>query len=117
MQANLNKTVQIEAENAWCYHLKTEKSAVDPRDPKHPRVKTRIMVLEPDNYKKYFQCSVDDQIGFLKTMGIENVELVHDPTIESYVRIEVEKSAEQKLHEEKKMQLASAMRKRKPSEK
>jgi hypothetical protein len=75
------------------------------------------MVLDPDNYKKYFQCSTEENIGYLRAMGIENVELVHDPTIEKYVRIEFEKSPEQQFVEAKKTQLKSSMAKRKPSEK
>ena len=101
MQANLNKTVTIEAENAWCYHLKVEKRTVDPRDPTHPRVRQLIRVLDPDNYKRYFQCSVADNIEYLKVMGWENVELIHDPTIERYVKIEFPATPEHELREEK----------------
>ena len=118
MQANLNKTIAIEAENAWCYHLKAEKRIINPRDPTHPIIRQRLLVLSPDNYKKYFQCSITDQIGYLKAMGLENVELVHDPTLERTVRIEFPKSAEQ-IRLEKKVETKikrTTIRSRKPSE-
>jgi len=118
MQANLNKTIAIKAEDVWCYHLKVESRAVDPRDPTHPRINRRILILSPDNYKKYFQCSVTEQIGYLKAMGLENVELVHDPTLERTVRIEFPKSAEQ-IRLEKKVETKikrTTIRSRKPSE-
>ena len=39
------------------------------------------MVLRAIDYKKYFECSVKDQIENQKTMNFEGFELVHDPSL------------------------------------
>jgi hypothetical protein len=101
MQANLNKNVQIEEENRHAYHLKVESVTIDPRDAKHPIVRRRILVLRPIDYKKYFECSIDEQIGYLKAMGLENVELVHDPSIERIEKIVFPKTEEEKYRKER----------------
>jgi hypothetical protein len=81
MSANMNPDVLIKTRDAMAYHLKVESRAINPRDPTHPVIRRRIIVLRPIDYEKYFQCSTEDQIGYLKTMGLENVELVHDPCL------------------------------------
>ena len=57
--------------------------------------------MRPIDYKKYFECSVKDQIEYLKTMNIQNAELVHDPSIEHIERIEIAPSAEQIQHDKR----------------
>lgn len=109
MQANLNKSVQIESENAGAYHLKVESVAINPRDPTHPIVKRRILVLRPIDYKKYFECSVDEQVGYLRAMGLENVELVHDPSIERIEKIVFPPTEEEKHLVEKQTKVISPM--------
>jgi hypothetical protein len=99
MKANLSKSVEILEENRHCYHLMVESRAVDPRNPTHPIVKRRLLVLRPIDYKKYFQCSTTDQIGYLKAMNLENCELVHDPSYETVEKIEPIKSAEHLMKE------------------
>ncbi len=105
MEANLNNSVLIKVRDAWCYHLKTEKRIILPNDPTHPIVRQRIMVLLPELYDRYFNCSVDDQIGYLKAMALSNVELVHDPEQntmelnEEIKRFQPKPSLEQKLRE------------------
>lgn len=94
MEANLKSSVTIEEENSHCYHIEAESRAVDPRDPTHPIVRRRVICLRPIDYKKYFMCSTEDQIGYLKAMGLENVELVHDPSIEKSVPVIPKKTAE-----------------------
>ena len=83
MTANMDENVIIKLRDAMAYHLKVESRAINPNDPTHPVIRRRIMVLRPIDYQKYFQCSTDDQIGYLKAMAIENVKLVHDPCLNS----------------------------------
>lgn len=59
------------------------------------------MVLRPIDYKKYFECSAKDQVEYLKVMNIQNAELVHDPSIEEYVKVEAAPSAEQVQHDKR----------------
>lgn len=46
-------------------------------------------MLEPANYNKYFgpRVSIAQQIENKKTMGIDNVELIHDPTMDTTEKI------------------------------
>lgn len=103
MKANLDKSVEILDENRHCYHLRVESRAVDPRDARHPIVNTRILCLRPIDYKKYFECSAEDQIGYLKAMNLENCELVHDPSIEVIEKIEPIRSAEELYRDARKV--------------
>jgi|WetSurMetagenome_2_1015567.scaffolds.fasta_scaffold00103_42 hypothetical protein len=97
MKANLDNTVEIEVENRLCYHLRVESRAVHPARPLDPVIRKRILCLRQIDYKKYFQCSAEDQVGYLKAMNIRNCELVHDPSLEDSVRIERPKSAEEEF--------------------
>jgi hypothetical protein len=117
MQANLNKSVQILDDDKFCYHLKVESVVINPNDPKHPIVKRRMLILGPLQYKRYFGGSVDEQIGYLKAMGLENVELVHDPSLEQTVIIEREPSAEEKFIIAKRTGIVTPMRDWKKKEK
>jgi hypothetical protein len=102
-RANLDPTVTIEPENRHCYHLRVETRIIDPRDRTHPIVKKRILCLRPIDYKKYFECSARDAAEYLKVMNIENCELVHDPTREELIKVEIPKSAEEEFLITKKM--------------
>jgi hypothetical protein len=88
--ANMNNKFMILKRDAFCYHLSCEKRAIDPRNPTFPIIKKRILVLEPANYNKYFgpRVSIEQQIENKKTMGIHNVELIHDPTLLSKEQLE-----------------------------
>lgn len=109
MYANLKRSVIIEDENRYCYHLQVESRAINPRDPTHPIVNRRILCLRVIDYKKYFGGPVEEQIGYLKAMGLENVELVHDPTLEEVVRIETKPSAEERAIIEKRTKIVSPL--------
>lgn len=103
MQANIDPTVTIDESDRYCYHLRMEKIAVDPRDPLHPIVRKLIRVFRPIDYKKYFQCPIAEQIEFLKTMNFQNAELVHDPTKEEVVKIERVVSPEEEHRDARKI--------------
>lgn len=109
MNANLKPTVQIEEENQGCYHVQAEKVIPNPRDPKHPIVRRKLLVFRTVDYKKYFMCSEKENIEYLKTMNYEAAELVHDPTLEETRVVEFPKSAEQEYREAQKTAIYSPM--------
>ena len=134
MKGNINTTVEIKEEDRYFYNVLMEKRIVDPRDPLHPIVRQYLKVFRIKDYEKYFKCSQEDQIGFLKAMNYQAAELVHDPTYKPVLRIEPidikvipppkaeappvrEKSAEQVFIEERKATIISPMdvKIRKPS--
>lgn len=115
MQANLNSRITIKDEDAFCYHIKCRTVIVNPKDQRHPIERPRMLILEPDNYNRYFGKNIPEKQREenAKTMNIENLELVHDPTIERTARVEIPKSAEQQFLENKKATIKSPMKGRK----
>lgn len=101
MYGNINKNVEIKEEDRYFYNVLMEKRIVNPRDPLNPIVRKYLKVFRTVDYKKYFQCSQEDQIGFLKTMNYQAAELVHDPTIAPALRVVAGKSAEEIFKENK----------------
>jgi hypothetical protein len=81
MKGNINKNVEIKESDRYFYNVLMEKRIVNPRDPLHPIVRTYLKVFRNVDYKKYFECSQDQQIEYLKAMNYQAAELVHDPTI------------------------------------
>lgn len=80
MPGNIRPEHEIQTRNAGCFHVFARKVLVNPMDPKHPIIRTKLLVFRPEDYKKYFQCSDVENIEYLKTMNFEGAELVHDPT-------------------------------------
>jgi hypothetical protein len=109
MFGNINKNVEIKEEDRYFHNVLMEKIIINPKDPLHPIVRKYVKVFRAIDYKKYFQCSQEDQIGFLKAMNYQTAELVHDPTIDDFVRPAIEKSFEQKFVELKKTNLTRQM--------
>lgn len=56
------------------------------RDPKNPIRITSLKVWRYEDFKKYFiDPSPERQIQFRKAMNFDEIEVVHDPTIESKI--------------------------------
>jgi hypothetical protein len=54
---------------------------INPTDPKHPVTETKVIPFRSVDFKKWFQCSTEKQIHYLKIMNADSAEIVHDPTI------------------------------------
>jgi hypothetical protein len=97
IDGNVDKTHKVPRENLNCYWIYTEKRLIDPRQPAFPIIRSRMVCFEPYSYKAYFQCSVDNQIGFMQAMGFSACSLVWDPTLagakELHEQVDAEKRA------------------------
>jgi hypothetical protein len=81
MKGNVNNKVEIKEEDRYFYNVLMEKRIINPSDSLNPIVRKYVKVFRAVDYKKYFQCSQDDQIGILKSMNYQAAELIHDPTL------------------------------------
>ena len=109
MFGNIKKTVEIKDEDQYYYNVLMEKRIINPRDPLNPIVRQYLKVFRIVDYKKYFQCSQEEQIGYLKAMNYQGAELVHDPTFSAVVRPKPLVSTEQAFKEEKQASVISPM--------
>lgn len=103
MKGNVNKNVEINEEDRYFHNVLMEKIIVNPLDPLHPIVRKYLKVFRAIDYKKYFQCPVEEQIGYLKAANYQNAELVHDPTLEKIEIPEPLSSFEEKFRMDKKV--------------
>jgi hypothetical protein len=103
MRANLNPDVIIKTRDRYLYHLKCQQVIINPRDPQHPIIRQRMMILDFDNFDRYFGKKVSEaqKIENAKTMAVEGIEIVHDPSREQTVRVEIPESAELKFRKGK----------------
>ena len=109
MKANLNLKVEIDERDRYYYILKAKRILINPTQPTHPIIKDHMLVLKPIDYERFFKCSIEKQIAFLKNMSVEDVELVHDPTLEGE-KPTVVKTAEVKQKELRKERNVNAGR-------
>lgn len=59
---------------------------MDNRDPKNPVRQTWLKVWRYEDFKKYFlDASPERQIKNRQAMNVDEIEIVHDPTIESKI--------------------------------
>jgi len=57
---------------------------IDPTDPTHPHTSRVVKSFRNVDYRKYFDCPQDRQTKFLKAMGVDSAEVVHDPTYKEF---------------------------------
>jgi len=81
IRANLNPDVMINEKDRNCYHLRWTYVKVNPADPKHPVVKTEVRPFRAADYRVYFSGNTEKMLKMQTTVGVEEVELVHDPSI------------------------------------
>lgn len=81
IRANMNPEVEINESDRNCYHLRWTYVKINPADPTHPETKTEVRALRTVDYHKFFEGDTDKMLKMQKTVGVEKVELVHDPTL------------------------------------
>lgn len=80
--ANLKSEVMIKAKDRHCYHVQMTSVKINPADPTHPIEKTEVRPFRIQDYRMIFTGPIEEQIRKQKVIGIEKVEVVHDPTLE-----------------------------------
>lgn len=78
--ANLKPGIMIKERDQYCYHVMLNYITIDPTDPTHPHTSRVVKSFRNVDYRKYFDCPQDRQTKFLKAMGVDSAEVVHDPT-------------------------------------
>jgi hypothetical protein len=76
---NVRQDIMIRRRDLHCYHVYAEKRMVDPRDPTHPIIRSRVCIFRPMDYRTYFEGSPQNNIDYLKAMNWTNASLVWDP--------------------------------------
>lgn len=79
IQANIRGEFSIKESDAGFYHYLMTRKLVNPADPLNPHVIQRVRCFRPVDHRKYFECSTEDNIRFLKAMNYVSAELIHDP--------------------------------------
>lgn len=79
--ANLKPSILIKEKDQYAYHLQMTKVRVDPRDPIHPVTTIGVRAIRPRDYINFFTGPIKKQLQHLKAMGLDSVEVVHDPTL------------------------------------
>jgi hypothetical protein len=97
--ANLKPSILIKEKDQYAYHLQMTKIVVNPRDPTHPTSKTSVRAIRYKDYVSFFTGPIDKQIQRKKAMGVDTVEVVHDPTLIG----SVEKKEPERVEPEKKI--------------
>jgi hypothetical protein len=78
---NLRPDAEIKEKDQRFYHVRLTSVRINSKDALHPIIKVSVKPFRPNDYKKYFKCKTEDQIAFLRSMGMDSAELVHDPTL------------------------------------
>lgn len=81
IRANLNPEVEINEKDRNCYHLRWTYVKINPADPTHPVTKTEVRALRAVDYHRFFEGDTAKMMKMQKTVGVEQVELVHDPSL------------------------------------
>ena len=79
--ANLDKSIMIKEKDQDFHNIQITSIRINPADPTHPVTKTEVKVFRAIDFRKYFECSTEKQIHYLKVMGIDNAKVVHDPNL------------------------------------
>lgn len=80
--ANIRGEYSIKESDAGFYHYLMTRKLINPADPLNPVIITRVRCFRHADHKKYFECSTEANIRFLKAMNYVSAELIHDPSKE-----------------------------------
>lgn len=82
MKANLNRTVEIKEKEKGHYHTLMTRIKVNPLNPKIPERLIWVKAWRYEDFKKYFlDASPEAQIKYRQAMNVDEIEIVHDPSI------------------------------------
>lgn len=72
----------IRESDRFAYHLRWTYIKIDPSDPTHPVKKTEVRPIRAADYRRFFEGDTAHQLKVQKVIGVEGVELVHNPTLQ-----------------------------------
>jgi hypothetical protein len=80
--ANLKPSILIKESNQYFYHLQMTKVRINPADPTHPITTVGVRPMRSKDYNNFFVIgTAEAKIRHLKSMGLDSVEVVHDPSL------------------------------------
>lgn len=106
IKANLNPKYEILERDKIFWHIRFQKTAIDPAFPTKPIIRYLIQPIRDLDYQRFFKCSAEKAVEYLKAMNMTGAEVIHDPTLlkisERTIKPE-EMTAEHKYREGKRL--------------